>query len=245
MIDHPYLTNAPIVEALFDVRITCDREFSVDVLASAKERLADEYPLAKKRSSFKTMLLEGGRPAPHTEPESKLVGYLFLSKDEKTIVQFRIDGFTFNRLAPYTSWEDLYPQAMRAFSLYTELAPPFRIDRAAVRYINRLQMQLPITNMAEYLTSLPPVPDGLPTEVWESLSRVVTIDSAKGLMCAVGHQISRSEDPRLLTVIVDIDTFCQRTIAPGELQEIYCGLRELKNTAFFSCVTEKQWGQYR
>jgi uncharacterized protein (TIGR04255 family) len=244
MVDHPHLSQAPIVEALFDVKVTAAEGLAVEALEPAKGMLAAEYPIAKRRFSMHTAFpLENGRPVPAPAPERHLLGHLFHDSEEKTIVQFRLDGFTFNRMAPYSSWDELFPRAMAAFQMYWELAKPVQIDRVAVRYINKLEMALPIRNMAEHLSALPPVPNGLPTEVAECFSRIVIADSATEQMATITHSIEPSDDA-FLTAILDIDAFCERTTMPEDLSRIYEGLRDLKNRAFFGCVTELEWSKY-
>ncbi len=63
-------------------------------------------------------------------------------------------------------------------------------------------------------------------------------------MAAITHSIQPSDDA-LLTAILDIDAFCERTAMPEDLPRIYEGLRDLKNKAFFGCVTELEWSKYR
>ncbi len=42
--------------------------------------------------------------------------------DRLNVAQFRRDGFTFNRLRPYTKWEEIRPEALRLWQLYTAKA---------------------------------------------------------------------------------------------------------------------------
>src|SRR5436190_21056320 len=83
-------------------------------------------------------------------------GLLFYSEDEKAVVQFRLDGFTFNKLQPYSSWEEIFPETWRLWALYQSAIGNVQITRLAVRYINRLA--LPSGDFGRYLTALPQLP---------------------------------------------------------------------------------------
>ncbi len=65
---------------------------------------------------------------------------MYVSEDEVKLVQFRLDGFTFNRSKPYTSWEQVFPEAFGLWKEYVSLAAPEFVNRIAVRYINRLDL---------------------------------------------------------------------------------------------------------
>ena len=65
------------------------------------------------------------------------------SHDGLSIAQFRIDGFTYNRLRPYPSWEDILPEAIRLWRIYVATVVPEGIARAAVRYVTALNCRLP------------------------------------------------------------------------------------------------------
>ena len=62
----------------------------------------------------------------------------FLHADEKQLVQVRAQGFSFNRLAPYTSLDDYLPEIERTWHLFVGLASPVQIRVVQLRYINRI-----------------------------------------------------------------------------------------------------------
>src|SRR5438132_4626724 len=90
-----HLNNAPIEEAIVDFGVVLPDGFSPERFGAAKPRLEPSYPIVQEHR----MGGEGEEPL-------TLQGYLFRSKDEVTLAQFRTDGFTLNRLAPYHNWKD-------------------------------------------------------------------------------------------------------------------------------------------
>jgi len=62
-----------------------------------------------------------------------LRGFFFKDSQEKTIAQFRVDGFTLNRLQPYTSWEELFSADLLNFGACTQHRKGEIVTRLAVR----------------------------------------------------------------------------------------------------------------
>src|SRR5579864_1452406 len=130
------LANAPITEAIVDFRVTLPPGFEVEAFTSLKGKLRDTYPVVEERRLFEARFeMKEGKALPPDTEEKGLQGYFFQSEDRRNIAQFRRDGFTYNRLAPYTSWGDLQPEALRLWDLYAEVAAPEKLDRLALRYI--------------------------------------------------------------------------------------------------------------
>src|SRR6266487_3339426 len=107
------LSRAPVVESLMDVRVRNPEGFSPDAFEVLRAELRERFPKVEQRKAGQVtfqLVPSGARP-----PEVKdlgMQGLFFRSADDKLIAQFRGDGFTLNRLAPYTSWEELFPIAM-------------------------------------------------------------------------------------------------------------------------------------
>ena len=141
MEQYPHLSNAPIVEALIDIRVKLSSDFDMIAFLPLRARLADKYPQVQEVSDFQLST----EWKPGTEPRaSGQVGgvrsHLLRSHDGRLVVQFRRDGFTFSRLSPYSSWEEVFSEAWLLWELYVETAKPLEVSRLAVRYINRLPL---------------------------------------------------------------------------------------------------------
>src|SRR6266550_4303259 len=102
-----HLAHAPIVEAVID--INCDlppeTDFS-ELKDQAKQALSSSYPKARRRI---TQQHEFGITTAESLPATVARGVTwlqFLSEDEKQVVQFRGEGYSFNRLAPYGRLDD-------------------------------------------------------------------------------------------------------------------------------------------
>lgn len=136
------LANPPIIEAVLD--LDCDMPPSQDIAAletPARESFRDHYP------TFRTQLLQGFRieQPPDAEPrlsaQRGIQAFQFLQEDEKQLVQVRAHGFSFNRLAPYTSLGDYLPEIERTWRLFVGFVSPVQVRLIRLRYINRILYQ--------------------------------------------------------------------------------------------------------
>lgn len=65
------------------------------------------------------------------------LGLFLKAADELTIAQFRPDGFTVNRLRPYTGWSAILPEVLELWDIYVRVAKPEReiLAAAVPKYI--------------------------------------------------------------------------------------------------------------
>ena len=108
----PHLPNAPITEAVLDIQVQLPASIRLGQLeAMHRDRdIRDRYPNRRTRKRVEVNVkLEGEVPIATPAPTED--GYLFLSRDGKRMVQARLDGFSFNQLKPYGTWETLRDEA--------------------------------------------------------------------------------------------------------------------------------------
>ncbi len=239
MEQYPILRNAPITEALIDIRVKLSSESDVKKIDSMSELIKHQYPKKQEQrvSEIKVELKPGEELARQL---TKINGFRYLSSDEKEIVQARMDGFTFNKLFPYTKWENLRNEAHRLWLIYREIACPDLVTRVALRYINNLKIPMPIKDFAEYLVSPPSVPEELPQGVSSFLTRVVIYEPSVEAN-AIITQALESVVGEVVPIILDIDVskFRPEGIEEEDIWSTLENLRILKNRIFFASITEK------
>jgi uncharacterized protein (TIGR04255 family) len=242
MAEHSALRNAPITEALIDIRIGIKEGFDVNRFLSLHEAIANQYPGKKTRHKWEGRFeLKRGEALVSAGTEA-VDGYIFTSTDEKQLFQARIDGFTFNRLRPYEKWDSFRDEAFRLWRLYRDLTSP-EIIRVALRYINKFDIPLfphPLRDFNEYLTAAPIVPEDLPQGVSSFLTRVVIHDPSIDAAAIITQALEQVIDPKFLPIILDIDAFRQKEVLSEEEAWLTLEkLRHLKNRIFFASITEK------
>ncbi len=246
MAQQRHLSNAPITEAVIDFRVKLPQDFQVEQLSSLKEKLAGGFPTMKKLRVFETRFgLQEGKPVASTTKEREFRGFRFESEDGCNVAQFRIDGFTFSRLKPYTSWDKVFPEAHELWNLYVETAFPEFVPRIAVRYINRLDIPQPGTELTQYLTAPPTIPDGVPRLLSSFLTRIVVHEKEAGITANITQSLERDRSNRV-TIILDIDVYKEQNFEMNDtgINLTFQRLREMKNNIFFSSITEHAAGLF-
>lgn len=234
------LRKAPITEALIDFRVAPPVELSQERMTAVHDQIRDRYPKVDLRQKVEAQLrVEGGKLIPSTVPLGQR-GHFFKTEDERTIAQFRSDGFTFNRLEPYTAWVELFPEALRLWDLYVDAVGLESVARLALRYINHLH--IPWTEGDEfgvYLLAPPNVPDPIPQKLTAFLTRFTTHDPEEDIGINIAQRLKPGAQGGLL---LDIDVYKTGPFGARDraaIERIFDSLHEMKNRVFFSMVTEK------
>ena len=242
-----HLRNAPIVEALVDIRVKLPPDVDVIKLESIGGLISNQYPKKKKRIRFEGKFdVKVGELPRHNDTPVWVDGHIYSTEDERYMVQTRLDGFTFSRLSPYETWENLRDEAYKLWEHYVRITSPEIITRVALRYINRLEFPFPMGDFNEYLTSSPIIPEGLPQKISSFLVRVVVPEeSIKSF--AIITQSFKSVERDKVPVILDIDVFKQMRfeVDKKEAWDFLEKLHEFKNKVFFKSITEKTKELYK
>ncbi len=237
-----HLNKAPIREALIDIQfepqisLATLREF-VDAVNQKFDRQANIW-----QQSFGIEFAKEGDSK--SSSEQSVLGWRLDSDERGLVVQARINGFSISKLAPYKDWKEIKAAAKEIWEQFVRITKPTTVSRVAVRYINALEIPLPIADFSDYLTASPQVPTALPQALTAFLQRVIMVDPKTRCVAAVTQAL---EEPQAgtqlgaITIFLDIDCFTVKVIAPDteELWETLDDLRDYKNTIFFEHITER------
>lgn len=221
-----------------DFRIEPLPEYPSDAVRTFKGLLPD-YPVIEEQREFEASLRlsETGEPVSSGTIKG-LQGHRLRSPDRINIAQFRKDGFTHNRLSPYTDWKSVSGEALRLWDIYREVVNPVRLTRLALRYINHLTIP-PRGALPDYLVVGPPKIPGAP-EILTNFLLQVSSASPKGYQANVSLTLERGDDPTRSAVLLDIDVYTTQGLglAQPQLIPVLEHLHQLKNDIFFGCITE-------
>ena len=241
MSDYPHLRNAPIVEALIDIQVGLPPEVSTTDIGAISEKLKD-YPEIRHLRGFTIGFRLGQSPgASHSDEH---LGYRFESADGRQVVQVRRDGFTFSKLKKYDSWEEIRSEAYRLWNLYYDIAKPTSLNRIAVRFINQMNLGLPLE---EYLVTPPKIPPNLSGDVTSFLSRIVIVDKSLHASAIITQGLKAIEGNGSAPIILDIDVFKEPTsdVTSEEAWRIIDSFHDFKNRLFFESITDKTKALYK
>ncbi|MGA1842913.1 MAG: TIGR04255 family protein [bacterium] len=239
-----YLTlkNAPITEALIDIRVKLPDDFNVESLRSIYNQT--EYPHQKERRKWegKIEFKKGGPPLPNGHSDI-IEGFHYTSSNKKQIIIPRLNGFTFSRLHPYEKWDIFRKEAYRLWQKYTAIAKPELITRVALRFINRIQLPSQQIKFDEYFNAPPIIPKGLPQGVSSFLNRlIIPVSDPEGVVAILTQALEQTVSPKSSPVVIlDIDVFKETSkgFSEQEAWELIDELRHLKNDIFFKSIKEK------
>ncbi len=243
----PHLPKAPISEALIDIRVRLPDDTGIGRLAGFRDQLKENYPNCRERRSVSGRLVLSSTGAPAIEAASGGPdGLLLASPDGTEVVQGRLDGFTFSRLKPYRNWEHLRDQTKSAWDVYRRVVNPSLVTRIAVRYINRLELPLPISGFDEWVSTRAEIASGLPQGVAGFFMKLhIPFDQPPGFANVI-QALEVGEYDKTLPLIFDIDAVAPEEFAPADeaIWRRLEDLRRIKNGVFFKSITTKTRGLY-
>jgi uncharacterized protein (TIGR04255 family) len=232
-----HLRNAPIVEALIDFRVSHSKQVSPDIFSNLGTSIGEQYARTSQIRLFQGYFgVDNGRLIDPSQSQIDL-GWRYQTGQE--VAQFRVDGFTFSKIEPYTTWEEVFTEAIRLWGIYCQLTEPAQVSRLAVRYINRMRLT-GTTDIGKYLEAPPILPTPVPQRLREFLTRVYVDDDRTGASAVIIQALEPPVDPNATSILLDIDAFRQVSLTPDDpsLPEIFEQLRSLKNDIFYASITE-------
>jgi uncharacterized protein (TIGR04255 family) len=233
-----HLKNAPIVEAVIDIRVLRELAASPDTFAGLTSSIGQRYSQVGSIHSLEARFgIESGKELPPAQRRADL-GWRYQAGPE--VVQFRVDGFTFSRLEPYTNWDEVFGEAFRLWGIYLNLARPKQLSRIAVRYINRMTV-IGSRNIGDFLAAPPMLPKPVTPIIRDFLTRIHVEDKPRNSAAVIVQALEPQFDPNVMSLLLDIDAYNEFNLDPTDpdrpLQ--FLRLRELKNEIFYASVTEK------
>lgn len=242
--------NPPIQEALLDIQVTLPPEASLEILKGFHSGLEERFPERQERISLQQGFQFSGAGETQAVTASRSVdGYLFVSKQTGKIVQARLDGFTFNKLKPYSRWDDFSSEAKELWERYVKIVKPANIRRIGLRYLNRIEIPLPIGDTSEWCLLFPDLPRKIPQKIADFFLRfTVPLENAPAAGASVTLTFEPPQKSATLALILDIDAFQAFEMLPPDTEEIWkrlAMLRGLKNDIFDASLTDKTKAMFR
>jgi uncharacterized protein (TIGR04255 family) len=234
----------PIVEAVLDIECDFAPGFDLTRLEeSSKHAFQDNYPRPRSQllQEFKFETKPGGLPE-HSERRA-IQAFQFWHDDEKQIVQVRTAGYSFNRLAPYSSFDDYLPEIHRTWDLYRAIAMPIQVRAVQLRYINRIS--LPLTDgrveLDEYFKNGPRLPEGGGLILTSFVNQYQALEEGTG---NVATTVLTAQLPQGNRLPIIFDNVARAGIKsdPADWQRLEStlrALRDLKNRVFRNTLSNK------
>ncbi len=238
-----HYSKAPITEAIIDLRVALPEGFSVDKLKNIHSYISDNFPTIEPFYKGVGALSYQPGASFKVDTSEQQIGFWFRSEDNLETFQATLEGFSFNRLAPYESWEEFSSDAKNLWEIYKEICRPIHVTRAAVRYIN--QINIPANELIElkdYLSTVPEVSPRLPQKALQTFFMQLQIPQQDlDCMLIINEAIAPPTSPEIVTVILDLDLFRQQVWDSND-EDVWRFLEKLrhrKNEVFEASITDR------
>lgn len=241
MTEYTVFPNAPITEALLDIRVELPADVDIKKLECFHDLVKDRYPDKKTKGMVAVQVQVSPDGTPQSLPAlGGPQGFLFRSPSEHKIVQVRLDGFTFNKLKPYEEWKKFRDEAAQMWKMYREMFNPSKITRIALRYINRIEVPLPFGDFKEYILTNPQIAPKLPQSLAHFYMQLVMPNPDIQATAVISQTMENVTDNNLLPLVLDIDVFKEAIYTDEKtMWDDIDKLRNFKNDIFFDSVTDK------
>jgi len=235
--------KAPIVEAVLDIQVEPTEGMNVERIGMFFDHVKGQYPKKELRAKGSAVIRISPQEPSMDEPLVQPVGYLYRSSEEKKAVQARIDGYTFNKFSPYENWGTFSAEARELWQNYVETAKPNRLKRLALRYINRIEIPLPIRDFKDYLLTIPEIAPNLPQALDDFIMRLVVPNPEIEATAVINVVMDQSSSAKILPIIFDIDVF-KITNHPGNSEKYgtiltNCGSSRMKYSSIASRTRQR------
>lgn len=212
-------SRSPLVEAILDFQVEVPEDRGPSDLAQCRDAA---YPEGKS-----------------LPPPQK--GVLQASGDGKQLFQARSDGLTVHRLAPYQGWTPFREEVRRLWEIYRRTIRPRKVERVALRYINRLDLPFPIAEIKDYLRTSPDVSPDLPQGLAGFFMELNIPQPDLRCTLLLRETVVSPALPGMASVILDLDLFRTEAI-PSEEADLWAFLdclRIRQNAIFEACITDR------
>lgn len=244
--EFPHLRNAPIREAVLEIRTSAGAEWQESTaIASIKSRLSD-YTDFRPQTEFSGQLTIGASEVAARMRPAVWRGVRAASPDQKHVVQFNRAGFIFSRLRPYEAWERFKSESMRLWAIHQELGVRAEIERVGLRFINAIAFPegVPVVELDDYIRTATRTPEDFDLPLADTFVRDTLTTPGYPYAITIVRTVRRetkvAEGP-LRSLIIDIDVFTvSGTAGLGDsLEQHLERMRVLKNRAFFGTITQR------
>ncbi|MDJ0619333.1 MAG: TIGR04255 family protein [Calothrix sp. MO_192.B10] len=249
--------NPPITEAVFDIRVKLREDFNYEELLEFQNKVKESYPTKKEIRGIKGGIQVNLETPAKIHPNilsvsNDIEGYVFISNDDKKLIQAKLQGFTFSQLRPYQGWDKFSDEAYQLWEKYAQTTLPLKVVRLALRYVN--QIMIPVTQeekieLSNYIKTFPEVSNDLSDLSIESYFMRLVLNSkdyepSRAIINqTIGQLTKNNENQEFLPLIFDIDVFQEVDILPNNINLIKTifedNFKKFRDDIFFNSITEE------
>ncbi|MGB8346563.1 MAG: TIGR04255 family protein [Ktedonobacteraceae bacterium] len=231
--------NPPLSEVVCEFQFGQDSSWDLTIPGLVYEKVRETFP-KRKQIARVTMGLNANEG--EVSPQIGATPIMqFASENEKLIMQVGVHLLSINSIKPYPSWEQFFPQILKSFDTYREVANPKSIHRIGLRYVNTIDIPGSGLDLEDYFEFRPYLGPKLPGVLGPFMMGVQLPceDSRDMLNLQLASLAGLSID--VATIILDLDYFLAQ---PGSvaLDDVSMWLESAHThveETFEGCITDR------
>jgi uncharacterized protein (TIGR04255 family) len=233
----PY-ANAPITEAIIDLRVELPAGTRLPELEYVHKRIKDDYPTKIERKLATGSIEVGLRVSATAQAEQ--IGFAFTSADKKQTALSLLSGFTFGRQKPYESWDPFRDEARRVWGFYRAIAKPTKVTRLAIRNINRIDIPKAYVELKDYFRTSPEISPDLPQQMDSFFMQAQLSFPDLDSIAIINQTAIPPSVSQTVSIILDIDLQRGQNVPQDEdaIWACFEELRTKKDEIFEACITD-------
>ncbi|HVP00548.1 MAG TPA: TIGR04255 family protein [Bryobacteraceae bacterium] len=232
--------RAPITEAIIEIRVRPSSGVTGISCKEALEAIKKEYPDATDLMKMEAEIRGG--PQVGALATQALNGCARRSDERRQVVTAMPDRFAFSQLQPYAAWEEFQPTAKSLWRSYALALKPEAVTRIATRFVNRIELPLPVSELGKYLLTAPTLSPMMPQKEIAGAFMQLQLPQ-KDLRCNVLLNLAiLPPGESTFPVILDTDISDEGEFSALEDDLVWARLEEFrwrKNEIFEACVTDE------
>lgn len=247
MTTRPNLKNAPIIEAVLDIRVIPDDGVKSTSFKDFHSKISKRFPIYEQTFQIQGQLQVGvATPSEIKEHKTECARFKSVNSDFISLIQY--SGMNLSKVKPYSNWDNLRDNAKEVWLSYKEHFKPKGISRIALRYINKLDLPFD-SKIEDIFKTYPEISHLLPQELAAYRLQLVLPSKDKKSIAIVNQILDPNaarEDEQMVGIVFDIDAYqnVNLDINSNEVWDRFETLHSYKNDIFFESLTESARKKY-
>jgi uncharacterized protein (TIGR04255 family) len=231
--------NAPLTEAVCEVRFSADSQWDLAMPGLLYEQLRNDFPIRKPMHLLQAQI---GQTAQGLQQALRAIEFLEFSNDSaSSLVRVGPNILSIHNHGVYPGWTKFCPLIEGTLQTYVKVAAPKEIERIGLRFVNKIHVPSEVIDLEEYFNFFPHIGKDLPQVLGPYMMGVEFPYDEGATVLRLELAAEATENPKTNASRLDLDYFSSR---PGSVTLSNVGqwlktAHERIEDAFEACVTEK------
>jgi len=231
--------NPPVVEALCELFFE-PRDWDDTVPGTFYALIQDQFTIKEQVNESETEINVGPGQAATVGVRALPPRMRFFTPTRDRLIQLAPNLMVFNKLLPYTNFEDWVTTLEGALGHYRDVVPGAAIARVGVRYLNKITVPGTRVRLEDFFRVIPTIPTSLGEDHGSFLLRLELLvpETDHGLLLTFAS--APPERPKSMTFLLDLyETW--KPSAPQAVDQVIAHVRlahEHIQTAFEQNITD-------